>query len=397
MNTENEISFSIGGTGGAYLLADPGELFIEVEKQDLNLREVHTELRALLVSPDRRVLDEARIPDDGQSAGSGQGPASRVRLSTVVEHPGIYALNITVSQDRYGENVVWGFRTNCPHYLIETARGHKDERHTEPIVLDKPELPGKVCFLPRDGEFTIELAALPDETETVVVVDTGGNTLCEIEAHDGRATHTFPAGKRTGVPWRLELPGQKAVVHIDGVTRWDEEDICPDNALWTPHPESWFPLHEHRWLIFPWRTMRHVRPGEQGKVSFSVHNNSSETREFELESSADAPRQHSELAAERGDYVLSCNNLALKPWERRDVHLTFTAPGYPGETDWKETCLVRVTPLSHPECSTYAALDLRSGTAPAFSKFQAPLVLGPYEHENQQFGYVPDYPTSNQV
>ena len=44
-------------------------------------------------------------------------------------------LNVTVSQDRYGEEMVWGFATNCRRYLIETARGHRDQRHEEPIVL----------------------------------------------------------------------------------------------------------------------------------------------------------------------------------------------------------------------------------------------------------------------
>ena len=43
----------MGGCGGAYLLASPGELTIDVLKQDLNQRSAATELRAILVGPDR--------------------------------------------------------------------------------------------------------------------------------------------------------------------------------------------------------------------------------------------------------------------------------------------------------------------------------------------------------
>ena len=99
---------------------------------------------------DRQVLQEEVIPDDGFEPGSGLGPPGRCRLSTRVERPGIYALNITVSQDRYGEHILWGFRTNCPRYLVETSRGHRDARHLEPIVLRGAGEPD-IWFAPRPG------------------------------------------------------------------------------------------------------------------------------------------------------------------------------------------------------------------------------------------------------
>jgi len=132
---QGEIDLRIGGIGGVYFLVSPGELIVDVEKRDLNRANRRTELRAILVGPDRRVLAEATIPDDGKPRGSGMGPPRRVRLTTRVERKGVYGLNITVSRDRYGECIAWGFRTNCSHYLIETARGHRDRPHEEPIVL----------------------------------------------------------------------------------------------------------------------------------------------------------------------------------------------------------------------------------------------------------------------
>ncbi len=51
-NTAGDLLF--GGCGGVYLLAEPGELVVEVTKRDRNRRGRHTELRAILVGPDRR-------------------------------------------------------------------------------------------------------------------------------------------------------------------------------------------------------------------------------------------------------------------------------------------------------------------------------------------------------
>ena len=64
----------IGGTGGAYFLAEPGELVIELEKRDLNRSGRTADLRAILVGPDRRVLQDVTISDDGQARGGGPGP-----------------------------------------------------------------------------------------------------------------------------------------------------------------------------------------------------------------------------------------------------------------------------------------------------------------------------------
>lgn len=145
----------LGGVGGVYLLAEPGELKIEVYKRDRNRRGTPAELRAILAGPDRRGIDEMTIPDDGQARGSGWRSVQQARLATRVQRKGVYVLNITVSQDRYGEEMVWGFATNCLRYVIETSRGHKDERHQEPIVLAGSDQPDSVCFLPWRGPLTI--------------------------------------------------------------------------------------------------------------------------------------------------------------------------------------------------------------------------------------------------
>ena len=74
---------------------------------------------------------------------------------------GVYGVALMATNDRYGTEFIWGFTTNCPKYLVETSRGHKDERHQEPIVLDNRETSGEVCFLPRPGTFAVELSGVP--------------------------------------------------------------------------------------------------------------------------------------------------------------------------------------------------------------------------------------------
>ncbi|MHC4245099.1 MAG: hypothetical protein ACYSU4_22045, partial [Planctomycetota bacterium] len=108
-----EMTMRLGGCGGVYFYASAGELWVEVEKQDLNIRRNKTHLHALLLAPDRSVVDEAWIGDDKRPTGSGPGPVQRILLRTKVDRPGVYGLTITVTADRYGQNISWGFRSNC--------------------------------------------------------------------------------------------------------------------------------------------------------------------------------------------------------------------------------------------------------------------------------------------
>ena len=48
-------------------------------------------------------------------------------------------------------------------------------------------------------------------------------------------------------------------------------------------------------------------------------------------------------------------------------------------------------------CRPTSTLEVRTGQAPATQPLAMPLVLQPYQHENEQFGYLPDYPLDNQV
>lgn len=382
--TTPEITWGIGGCGGAYFHAEPGELTIEVEKRDRNRSGRRTNLRAILIAPDRTVLQDVTIPFAGAAKGSGVGQPQRARLTAQVLRPGIYGLNITVSNDRYGDDIIWGFWTNCARYLVETSRGHRDRAREEPIVLLREDHPADVCFMPRAGEFGLKVSGLPAGVQEVAVYDAAGAAVATIPVKEGMAAHTFPAGlQREQTPWRLHLDQGRGVIEIDGVTRWQPEDLYRDLACWTPHLSSWFPLLQNRWLLTPYQRTVYVKPRGAGSATFQMYNSLTTDRAMNLSL---------EFPAEKWPVKLSSRRVVVPARATGDVTVTFPAPPA-GQT---RICHLRVTPDDDSAISTYSTLTVKAGEAPAAQPLQMPLVLKPYQHENEQFGYIPDYPTYSQ-
>lgn len=364
-----------GGCGGVYFLVEPGEFWVEVEKRDIHTSKRNTILRAILAGPDRVVLGDEYLEGNG-----------RVRLRATVARTGVYGLNITVSEDRYGEHIAWGFRSNCPRYLVETSRGHRDAPHEEPLVLLSPDASGDICFLPERRAFTIEISGLPPSGAPVTLHDAADQLIAALQADDAGAVRADIAVDvdRNAIPWRLHLPVFQAVVHVDGVTRWPDGCDYPNLSLWTPHAASWFPLHEHRWLITPYSRTVYAEAGDRGTVTFGVHNNGAVQRRYAL--SLEFPEQPWPLELKESE-------LTVPPGESAAAALHYTTP----ETGDAWRGHVRVTPLDTPGLSTYATLALRRGIAPAVDPLEIPLALKPYHHENERFGYSPEYRLDNQV
>ncbi|MBT5832855.1 MAG: hypothetical protein HOH77_21910 [Candidatus Latescibacteria bacterium] len=375
----NDWTIGIGGNGGAFFYAQPGELCIELEKCDLNMRSRKTDLRAVLFAPDRQVVQEITIPDDGQSADSGIGPAQTIELSATVTRAGIYGLMIMVSSDRYGEDFRWRFRTNCDKYLIETSRGHKDAVHQEPIVFLEPDKAGMLCFLPRPTAFEMDIANLPPNVSSIKVTSASGEDITTIPVEDGTASHQFETNDRGEVPWQLHVPKAEATIHIDGVTRWATHDRYPDLSLWTPHPTSWFDLHANRWLLTPYNRTIYGQAGEEKSLAYQIHNNGHKNITVDLAL---------EYPADNWPVKLFDKQVQLAPQETADVVLWFAVP------DANETVHLRATVGNH---TTYSTLIAQAGEAPTTQPLDMPLRLKPFQHENEQFGYFPEYPVENQV
>ncbi len=383
----NGPNLKLGGCGGVYFYAPAGPLRVEVFKQDLNRRGRKTHMWAMLFGPDRKVADQTWIEDDGQRAGTGPGPVRTATLQTDVKRPGVYGLNITVTQDRYGENISWGFRTNCPKYLIETSRGHRDARHVEPIVLRSPDTSAGVGFRPRTQPFSVEISGLPKGVEEIPVLDASGKTMAAMKVTpQGTAGKSFPADPlRKDSLWQLQLERAQATINIDGVTRWESGKPRRHLSLWTPDLSSWFDFHGNRWLLAPYSRNVYAAPGSEGQVEFRLHNNGPKSKSIKLslESDRQSPWRLN----------LSADQVKLAAGASRTISLKYKAPS--GKIRTK--CHLRASVLNDGAFSTWSSLTLNVGTPPADSAVKLPIKLEPYEHENAQFGYLPDYPLDNQM
>lgn len=373
------------GAGGAYFLAEPGELVIDVFKRDLRV-DRPTELRAILVGPDRRVLAEKAIPSDAQ-AGENAPEGRGIRLKVNVPRKGVHGLNITIATDRYGQSAVWGFRTNCPKFWIETSRGHKDERHQEPIVLCDPDTPGDVCFIPRPGRLALDVSGLPERVKELAVYDAAGKELATLPVDEkGTASHAF--GKevpRGGSPWRLHLPARGATVEIDGITRWDPDDPYSDFSLWTTDVNAAFPLHEYRWLHLPCRETVYAGEGAiAGAHSFTVHNNGTEAATIDLAL---------EFPESPWPATLSADSVTLAPDASANVDVRYEVP--PRGED--RSVHLRATPRENAGFSTYSTLTVAARPAPKSGPVETPILIRPYVWEGEAYGNRPAYPIGSEV
>ncbi len=381
------VGLAMGGCGGAYFLAEAGTLIIEVQKQELNRSDRPTELRAILAGPDREVLAEVFLPEDKAPRGK-PGPIQIARLEAPVARKGIYVLNITVSQDRYGEAMYWSFRTNCPKYLVETSRGHRDAPHEEPLVLHSPERPIEVCFIPRKSGFSAEIRSNVAPGEDSGVWNARGELVAPLKPAEDGVYRTTVSGETMARdpqnPWRLYLPAGTFRVDLDGLTRWNQEDLYRDLCCWTPQQESFYPLLDYRWLLTPYQRLVYCQPEESREISLRVHNNSQVWQRvlFSLEF-PEAP----------WPVELSAQILEIPPKRAEELKVRFRLPAGRPEV----VVHLRATPESCPEFSTFSTLRVKSGSPPAANPLELPVVLKPYRHQNELFGYLPDYPTDAEI
>ena len=374
----------IGGCGGVFFSAEKGPLILEIEKQNLNLSQSSTAMRVILLGPDREVIDDQWIPDDGLSQGEGTGPAQALRLETYVDRPGVYAIMITASYDRYGENFIWRFRTNCEKYMIETSRGHRDAKHKEPIVLEDPQTTTDLCFLPQSHAFDVLLTDLDDSIDFVELMDSENRQIAVLEVKNDTAFYSVEPGNREAIPWRLHFQKAKAKVEIEGVTEWNEDGATwffenSNGALWTPFSDSWFPIQSNRWLITPYNRVIYGQSGEDKITTFKIYNNGMETKKVGLSL---------EFPDKKWKVELSDEVVVLAPNEEKEVHLTWSA----NQTD--QTVHLRATSNDY---STYSTLYAKAGDSPVTSTIDIPLVLKPYSQEHEQYGYLPEYPIDGQM
>ena len=365
------------GCGGVFFNAQKGSLIIEIEKEDLRDDNRSRSLRAVFVGPDRKVIDDLstfEMPIDSQ----------RLRFAVSVDRPGIYAAMITVSNDRYGEDIAWKFRTNCEKYIIETSRGHRDSYHVEPIILSDPEVESDLCFLPKKNEFDILITQLPEDIQTIELKDANNQNIAMLEVINDTALYTVDSGERLATPWKLYFPKAQAKVEIEGVTRWDIDDLSdffvefPQGAFWTPNENSWFNFQTNRWLITPYIITSIDQPDSLQTAIFEIHNNGTTPKNIKLKL---------EFPEKKWNIQLSHKEIDLEPNQKSDVLLSWKGGKEDQSVHLRAIC---------DGFTTYSTLNVKAKDSDKNISLEIPIVLKPYFHEQEQFGFSPDYPVSNQ-
>ena len=350
--------------GGRAIMLQPerGELTIKLYKKDLNIYDGADTLTATLAGPQRQALGELTIPDDGQPAkGGGAGELQSAQMTVNCEVPGAYRLNVTGSAD-----AVFGMEADCPHYVLEGD-----------MMLNDGAISGRLYFVPPAEEFTITAQALHDP---------GRQQLPLLDAA-GRVLNTFDLSK-TGDDQQFTVPAdmgnRDGVWHFD-IARCDVRITVPGVKVWTMEEGAYFDATISKGVLMPHTGVRYLQPGESAVIDFEL-----------IE-----PRGH------EGDFIFSIEPQTLPagfacspadpptqphpitPWGKIvPVTVGVDAGATPGAM--LDAYLVARS-QTNPALIASAGIKVRVGQSPVSQTLDLPIVLKPYQHENYQFGYAPDY------
>lgn len=372
LSEERSTSFAVRGWGSIYLLPEPGQLEIVVEKQDLNRFAGADILKARLLGPDREEIAVARFPDDGNpQKGGGAGPIQRAELSAEVTEPGLYKLDLEArTGQELGHDVAWGISTNAPKMAVESL-----------LSFAAADREGEVFFYPPAPIFEVQVRGI------------GSQQDLRLENNEGEVVHTFDtrtesvltkefsaAGEAPFEPWRLHMEEQRASIRISGQDG-EAEGFYPNFEYWAPEKDLLFPVEEYRWLVTPHQVALHPE-GEPARLSFAVYNGGESPGTFAL-SLETPPDTDAEIDG--------AADLQLDPRESQEVFVNVEAwTARPGTEASIRLKVIREEPTG---LADYATIRLRGGTAPT-DESVSPVVLKPYRHENLLFGYYPDYVTN---
>ncbi len=353
-------ALAIRGGAVVHFLPDAKPFTIRVEKRDLNIYEGGDELQLLLLAPDRRVLANAVLPDDGDTGRTGRRTIRpQVKEFRVAPaRPGAYLLHLI---PRNGDQI-FNVTTTCPRHVFEGD-----------IFLNDGRLRGELYFMPPARAFKVAArAAHKPGCRPLRLYDARGKLarVFQLKRPMQPDEFIFPAGERRGL-WRFEIAAQDVQLEI------------PRVRFWTPERDAYFDAASRRWMLTPYSIRVYLRPGESRRVRFELRNRRSAPRRMVVRAEASKsfacrvlePAFPTTVSPKKPvDVVVEMRALAnSKTGEEADIPLT---AGY----------------LDGADAAASATIRACVGAAPAARPLAMPIVLRPYEHENAQFGYLPRYP-----
>ncbi|MGI5819400.1 MAG: hypothetical protein ACOX9R_15030, partial [Armatimonadota bacterium] len=350
----------VRGSGTVLMMPEPGPLTMTFKKRDLNIYDGPDAMPISVRDPLGEEVAAVVLPCDGDT---GRGPHSAELIEETVtvdvERRGLYRVIFS------GGDYIFGMSANCDVYVVEAG-----------FVFNDPNTAASVYFAPPEGAFEIAAAPLHNPgVQTVTLHDAGGATVHEFDLTEPVVDVQYAVGEDEG--------------DRDGLWHWrvgkmDVRLTVPGVKYWTAEPESYFDPEGSLMLLAPRRTARHLQPGGSADFRIVLYPPPGYAGDFEVEITqperegvrfvpADPPVQPVEYASDRA--IVSVTAVAAD-----DCAIGEVFDGY-----------LEVVAADNPLAAGRAWLQARVGPSPASEPLEMPIVLRPYEHEDWQFGYAPEF------
>ncbi len=352
----------IRGGRAIMLLPDRGELTVKIYKQDLNIYAGADVLTATLVGPQRQPLGELSIPDDGNAEkGGGSGELQSAEMTVNCDAPGVYRLSISTSSD-----AVFGMETNCDSYVLEGD-----------MMLNDGSIFGRVFFEPPAEAFTITAQALHSPgRQQMPLADAAGQTLNTFDlsktGEDQEFTVPADIGNRDGV-WHFEIAKCDVRITVPGVKVWSMEQ------------GAYFDASLVKGVLMPHTAVRYIRPGESATIDIELNRPKGYEGNFTFELQPETPPEG--ISYSLADPVIRPH--PITPWGEVVPVTVSVAPDAQIGDMFNAYLIAR--PLGDPKLVASAGIQIRAGESLVSEPLNLPIVIKPYQHENYQFGYAPDY------
>ncbi|MGE5531779.1 MAG: BNR-4 repeat-containing protein [Bacteroidota bacterium] len=343
----------VRGNHAISLRFEGGDLQIKIYKRDLNIYEGADELRATLYDPQRRLVATLQIGDDGAPRGKAATELQSAEATVRKAGAGVYRLQVSC------DDCVFGLETNAAGCVLQGD-----------LVFNDGSIGGRVYFAPPAEKFTIKAQALHDSGQqpSVPLLDRQAKSLHDFNLSKVNVDDTFEveAGERSGL-WSFDIG------------KMDVKIIPSKPLVFALDSSAWFDSAATKWMLLPYRQARYLQPEESATVTFDLRNTTKAAQDFALE-----------VAAEDGvrARLVEAGPVRLEAGAKRKIAMAVTLAK--GATAAKQVTLTAKR-VDQPAMVTSAGLEVRPGVAPVGKLLDLPIALKPYEHENWQFGYAPEY------
>ena len=344
----------VRGLASIHLQAGDGPLTVTLTKRDLNIYEGEDQLVADLYDPHRLLVGTVTIGDDG-NAGKGPGPGEYQSGEVTDPRPraGVYVLQV---RQPTASDLVWGMSTTAAKYMAQGA-----------TTLNNPNAPAKVLFQPPADAFKITMSSLHQPgQQKVALTDAAGRTVHTFDLTELGADQVWqaPADAARSGWWQLDIAHPDLKLAIEKV------------LYWTADATAGFAMEPFRFTIYPYHVTRYLEPGETTTVTWQLRNQTGQPRVEQL--SLDLPEGVEASIVGPAEVTVKDRQLIEVP-----VRIRLTKP-LPNAV--RGQIIVQT-----PGGTSSAALILKPGQAPVDQPLKLPLKLEAYQHENDQFGYAPNY------